>query len=88
MTVNGWYRRIDPPSRIEFSWNVEPPDEHAGLRSEVIVAIMPDGEGSELHIRHERLTLAGSLDRHQGGWEGALGLLAALPDLEKERNRI
>lgn len=78
MTVNGSYRSIEPPSRIVFSWNIEPPDEHAGLQSEVIVAIRPAGDGSELHIRHERLMQAGSAERHRGGWSGALDRLEAL----------
>src|SRR5581483_7743221 len=39
MVVNGAYRLIEPPSRIVFSWNIEPPDEHAGLQSEVTVEI-------------------------------------------------
>src|SRR5215831_10421368 len=64
MTVNGVYRSIAPPSRIVFSWNIEPPDEHAGLQSEVIVAITAAGDGCELHIRHERLTPAGAAKRH------------------------
>ena len=75
MTVNGTYRSIEPPSKIAFSWNIEPPDEHAGLQSEVIVAILPKGRGCELYIRHEELTQAGALDRHEGGWRGALDQL-------------
>jgi uncharacterized protein YndB with AHSA1/START domain len=78
MTVNGSYRSIEPPSKIVFSWNIEPPDEDAGLQSEVIVAITPAGDGSELHIRHERLTQTGAIERHRGGWHGALDQLAAL----------
>jgi uncharacterized protein YndB with AHSA1/START domain len=78
MRVNGIYRSIESPSRIVFSWNVEPPDEHAGLESEVIVTIMPAGDGSELHIRHEQLTQAGAVERHSTGWSGALDQLAAL----------
>jgi uncharacterized protein YndB with AHSA1/START domain len=31
MTVRGVYRSIEPPSKIVFSWVIEPPDEHAGL---------------------------------------------------------
>jgi uncharacterized protein YndB with AHSA1/START domain len=77
MTVNGIYRSIEPPSKIVFSWNIEPPDEHAGLQSEVIVAIMPMGEGSELHIRHVQLTQAGAAERHRAGWHGALDQLAS-----------
>ena len=78
MTVNGTYRSIEPPSRIVFSWNIEPPDEHAGLQSEVVVVITAAGDGSELHIRHEQLTQAGAAERHSEGWHGALDRLAAL----------
>jgi uncharacterized protein YndB with AHSA1/START domain len=80
MTVNGIYRSIEPPFKIVFSWNIEPPDEHADLQSEVIVAITADadGDGCELHIRHEQLTQAGAVERHSGGWRGALDQLAAL----------
>jgi uncharacterized protein YndB with AHSA1/START domain len=78
MTVRGGYRSIEPHSRIVFSWNIEPPDEHAGLQSEVIVVITPVGDGSELRIRHELLTQAGSVERHVVGWSGALDHLAAL----------
>ena len=51
--VAGSYTVIEPPSKIVFSWIIEPPDEHAGIESEVTVAITPDGSGSELVIRHE-----------------------------------
>jgi uncharacterized protein YndB with AHSA1/START domain len=78
MTVSGIYRSIKPPLRIVFSWNIEPPDEHAGLQSEVIVAIAPAGDGAELHIRHEQLTQAGAVKRHDMGWRGALDQLAEL----------
>ncbi|HEY2227596.1 MAG TPA: SRPBCC domain-containing protein [Xanthobacteraceae bacterium] len=78
MTVNGSYRSIEPPSRIVFSWNIEPPDEHAGLQSEVIVAITPAGDGSELHIRHAQLTQDGAVVRHSMGWRGALDQVAEL----------
>lgn len=87
MIVNGAYRSIEKPSRIVFSWNIEPPDEHAGLQSEVIVKITPDGDGCELHIRHKRLTQAGSVERHSGGWRGALYRLAELLDAEELERR-
>jgi glutathione S-transferase len=78
MIVNGTYRAIEPPGRIAFSWNIEPPDEHAGLESEVIVSIVADDGGSELHIRHTQLTLPGAGARHSAGWLGALDLLESL----------
>jgi uncharacterized protein YndB with AHSA1/START domain len=78
MTVNGTYRTIEPPGRIAFSWNIEPPDEHAGLQSEVVVSITPAAGGSRIHIRHSQLTLPGARERHGAGWLGALDLLGGL----------
>lgn len=78
MTVGGTYTAIDPPSRIAFTWIIEPPDEHAGLESEVTVKITPRDAGSELHILHSRLSRAGSQQRHRSGWQGAIELLAAI----------
>ena len=81
--IGGVYERIEPPGGLAFSWIIEPPDEHAGLNSQVIVSIVPAEGGADLHIRHERLTLPGSVERHAGGWLGALDnlehLLAGFP---------
>ena len=87
MTVRGAYRSIEPPSRIVFSWVIEPPDEHAGLESEVTVSITSDGKITELLIRHEKLTLPGAGVRHAGGWRGALDQLTALLE-PSERSRV
>ena len=80
MFVNGIYRVIDPPSAIVFSWNIEPPDEHAGVRSEVTITLTPDGSGTQLLVRHEQLTQAGAAARHAAGWRGAFDRLAAMLD--------
>jgi uncharacterized protein YndB with AHSA1/START domain len=76
--VGGVYRSIQPPSVIAFTWVIEPPDEHAGIESEVTVTITPDGDGTELHIRHARLTLADAVARHAEGWRGAMDQLDQL----------
>jgi uncharacterized protein YndB with AHSA1/START domain len=39
MHVNGVFRVIEPPTGLIFSWNIEPPDEHAGMKSEVTVTM-------------------------------------------------
>ena len=78
MHVNGVFHTIERPLRIVFSWNIEAPDEHAGAHSEVQVAIEPDGDGSQLHIRHVRLARSGAPERHAEGWRGATERLAAL----------
>ena len=77
MRVNGVYRTIERPSTIVFTWNIEPPDVHAGTRSEVAITLTPDGAGTALLIRHGRLTLPGAADRHAEGWRGALDRLTA-----------
>lgn len=78
MTVGGSYRFIESPSRIVFSWIIEAPDEHAGIESEVIVTITPDGDGAELLIRHEQLARIDAVERHAEGWRGALDQLTTL----------
>jgi uncharacterized protein YndB with AHSA1/START domain len=78
MHVNGVFRAIEPPTRLIFSWNIEPPDEHAGIESEVTVTITRDGKGSRLLVRHEKLARAGAGMRHAEGWRGALDQLASL----------
>ena len=78
MFVNGVYRTIEPPSTIEFSWNIEPPDEHAGVRSEVTITLTPQETGTDLLIRHEQLTAPGAAQRHTAGWQGVLKQLIVL----------
>lgn len=85
--VTGSYSVIQPPSKIVFSWIIEPPDEHAGIESEVSVAIMPVGNGSELVIRHERLKRADAIERHAAGWRGAVDQLLELLVQERQHGR-
>ncbi|AKF10432.1 Putative glutathione S-transferase-related transmembrane protein [Sandaracinus amylolyticus] len=77
MVVGGTYSVIEPPSRIVFSWLIEPPDEHAGIDSEVIVTLAGKDAGTELTIRHTKLGRADADLRHDQGWRGALDLLDA-----------
>lgn len=78
MFVNGVYRTIEPLSTIVFSWNIEPPDEHAGVRSEVTITLTQQGTGTDLLIRHEQLTQPGAAERHAAGWRGAVDQLIEL----------
>jgi uncharacterized protein YndB with AHSA1/START domain len=78
VVVFGSYRAIEPPSRLAFSWTIEPPDIHAGIESEVTVTITPLAGGAELVIRHEKLGPADAVLRHDQGWRGALDHLSAL----------
>ncbi len=78
MTVGGTFRVIERPSRIVFSWLIEPPDEHAGIDSEVTVTLSGRGGMTALCIRHEKLGRADADRRHDQGWRGALDGLEAL----------
>jgi uncharacterized protein YndB with AHSA1/START domain len=85
--VAGSYSVIKPPSKIVFSWVIEPPDEHAGIQSEISVAITPDGTGSELVIRGEKLGRTDAIERHAAGWRGALDQLTELLAQEEQNGR-
>jgi uncharacterized protein YndB with AHSA1/START domain len=78
MHVNGVFSVVEPPTGLIFSWNIEPPDEHAGVKSEVRVAIARDGACSELRIQHLNLSRPGATERHAEGWRGALDQLGEL----------
>ena len=78
MHVGGVFDVIEAPSRIVFGWNIEPPDEHAGIQSEVRVAITPFERGSEVFIQHVSLSYPGAPRRHAQGWLGALNGLERL----------
>jgi uncharacterized protein YndB with AHSA1/START domain len=85
--VAGSYSVIKPPSKIVFSWVIEPPDEHAGIESEVSVTITPDGSGTELVIRHEKLGRSDAIERHAAGWLGAVDQLTELLAQEEQHAR-
>lgn len=78
VVISGVYRKIERPRQIVFSWIIEPPDEHAGLESEVTVTIAAQGSGTDLHIRHEKLDRRGAAPRHHAGWRGAIERLTLL----------
>jgi len=78
MLVGGVYGKIEAPSRVEFSWLIEPPDIHAGVESQVTVSIAPSANGTDLLILHERFERADANARHAEGWAGALEQLQRL----------
>jgi uncharacterized protein YndB with AHSA1/START domain len=78
MLVGGVYKKIEAPTRMQFSWLIEPPDVHAGIESQVTVSIAPSADGSDLLILHERFERADANARHAEGWAGALEQLQGL----------
>jgi uncharacterized protein YndB with AHSA1/START domain len=82
MHVHGSFQEIVPPSHLVFSWVIEPPDEHAGIDSEVRVSVTAAPGGAILTIVHERLDRPGATARHAAGWVGALDRLELLTHAE------
>jgi uncharacterized protein YndB with AHSA1/START domain len=78
MLVGGVYRKIEPPSRLVFSWLIDPPDIHAGIESQVTVSITPSASGCDLVVVHERFGRADANERHAQGWAGAIEQLQQL----------
>jgi uncharacterized protein YndB with AHSA1/START domain len=78
MLVGGVYREIQAPTRLSFSWLIEPPDVHAGIESQVTVSFAPRADGTDLLILHERFERADANARHAEGWAGALEQLQRL----------
>ena len=78
MVVGGVYRNIEAPTRLVFSWLIEPPDIHAGIESQVTVSITATASGSDLLVLHERFNRIDANERHAQGWSGALDQLQRL----------
>lgn len=84
MVVGGAFTLVQAPSKLAFTWVIEPPDEHAGIESIVVVSIAAEGAGSVLEIKHLNLDRQDAVTRHASGWHGAVDLLA--PMLEQEHH--
>lgn len=73
--VSGTYLVFEPHARLVFSWVwITMPER----RSQVTVLVAPDGDGSQLTLRHEKFADEPARDRHVFGWTGALDKLEAM----------
>lgn len=73
--VSGEYTEIVPDRRLVFTWSWRNSPEIVSL---VTVELEPDGKGTRLTLRHERLADVESRDSHHAGWSTALNKLGAL----------
>ncbi len=73
--VSGEYQEIVPDRKLVFTWAWRNTPEVVSL---VTVEFKPEGKGTKLTLRHERLADAESRDSHQSGWSGALNKLERL----------
>jgi uncharacterized protein YndB with AHSA1/START domain len=73
--VSGEYLEIVPDRKLVFTWAWRNSPEIVTL---VTVELEPEGRGTQLTLRHERLADAESRDSHNSGWSSALTKLEKL----------
>lgn len=80
--VGGEYLEVAPSKRLAFSWTWEPPNEHAGIESKVIVDFLEIGGETELVLTHGLSDLE-MRNSHNEGWSGALDQIPNLLSTSK-----
>lgn len=76
-TLHGTYREVSPPNRLALTWiwmEDDPKDEQHTL---LTLEFAPDGNGTELTLRHELFLREESRASHETGWGECLDKLAA-----------
>src|SRR5262249_55048256 len=73
--VSGEYLEIIPNRRLVFTWAWRNSPE---IVTQVTIELEPDGKGTQLTLRHERLADVESRDSHKSGWTSALNKLEKL----------
>lgn len=81
--LTGEFLEITAPHRLVYSWEWEPPNEHAGIPSLVTVRFIERDGGTELILTHAISDLD-MKQRHSLGWCGALVLLDELVTVDHE----
>jgi uncharacterized protein YndB with AHSA1/START domain len=73
--VSGTYLEVVPEAKLVFTWAWRSTPER---ESRVTVVLRPDGETTELTLRHERLFDEATRDSHREGWSSGLDRLVEL----------
>jgi uncharacterized protein YndB with AHSA1/START domain len=73
--VTGQYCRIEPPTKLSFTWAWESPkaDVH---ETQVTLEFRPNGNGTDVTLTHERFRDEEQRNKHAEGWTGCLSRLA------------
>lgn len=72
--IVGVFEAIEPPSRLVYTWRLEPGED---CDERVSVRFQPRDGGTEVVIVHERIGDEATRDHHEQGWQGCLDGLAA-----------
>lgn len=76
--VEGIYQEIDPPKKIVYTWIFVGAEIETG-ETLVTVDFVPQANGTQVTLRHEKLPNAQIRDIHAEGWTG---LLSNIDDLD------
>ena len=71
--ITGVFEAIEPPSRLVYSWRLEP---GGGGDERVSVTFLPRDKATEIVVVHERVADQAARDSHEAGWRGCLDGLA------------
>ena len=71
----GQYKRVEPPTLLEFTWQWEESSIEKGI-SLVTLEFRPDGAQTEMTLTHARLASDVSVQAHTEGWTAIVGRLA------------
>ena len=80
--ISGEFELIERPSRIAYSWRVEP---GSAETSRVTVLFVAKGEKTEVVVTHERIASEETRQDHEHGWIGCLEGLRAYAERSSAR---
>lgn len=72
----GTYMTLDHPTRIAFTWQWVQSETEKGV-SQVTIDLLPDDNGTNLILTHEKLSSLESTELHTEGWTSCLTNLEA-----------
>lgn len=84
LVMGGFYRIVDPPRRLAFSWAWEEAAGTHGSETEVTASFEPAPGGTRLVLLHQNFDSKAARDRHVAGWSASFDRLAK-PGKERHR---
>jgi uncharacterized protein YndB with AHSA1/START domain len=71
ISAAGRYVSVEPPKRLVMTWQWA----GEGEQTLITIELLPDGDGTELSLVHERFTDGAARDGHAQGWSDCLDRL-------------